>query len=139
METLRFRWHGPFTIDEARDFREYEDYGLYAITRIWENTETLHYIGMTYWQDFGNRLTQHNWWLSNIRGARVRVGYLELKQGQRTSEKRIKDAENLLIWCLEPPENTQNIRTYSGRDLALINLGKKGPIPRNIDSAYWDE
>ena len=139
METLRFRWYGPYTIEEANEFCEFEDYGLYQITRLWGNSETLLYIGMTYSQDFRKRLIQHDWWLSSIKGARVRLGYLELEKGQRTSYERIKDAENLLIWCLEPPENTQNIQTYSGRDLIIRNLGKKGPLPRTIDSNYWDE
>ena len=119
METLLFKWYGPYTIPEARDFRDFEDYGLYAITRLWGTSETLLYIGMTYAQDFGKRLVQHDWWLSSVKGARIRVGYIELKKGQRTSYQKIKDAENLLIWCLEPPENTQNINTYSGRELKI--------------------
>lgn len=137
METLRFRWYGPLSITDARNFRDFEDYGLYAITRVWGNSEKLLYVGMTYAQDFGKRLAQHDWWLSSVKGARVRVGYLELEKGQRTSYQRIKDAENLLIWCLEPPENTQNIRIYSGRELELINVGKRGSLPRKLDSNFW--
>ena len=67
METLRFRWYGPFTIEGALDFRDFEDYGLYAITRVWGNSEKLLYVGMTYAQDFGNRLAQHDWWLSSVK------------------------------------------------------------------------
>jgi len=140
METLRFRWYGPYRLDDAIDFREGSDYGLYAITRIWGNfPERLLYIGMTYWQDFGKRLSQHyRDWLGDARGVRVRFGYLMLQPGQRMSYARIRDAENLLIWCLEPPENTQGVRTYSGRNLRVINSGARGPIPRKVDIHCWE-
>jgi len=139
METLYFRWYGPYRLDETIEFRESSDYGLYAITRIWGNApEKLLYIGRVYWQDFGKRLSQHRReWLGNARGIRVRLGYLELEPGQRTSFERIRDAENLLIWCLEPRENKKGVQTYTGRDLRIINLGARGPLPRKVDIHCW--
>lgn len=140
METLRFRWYGPFKLEEVTEFREGSDYGLYAITRKWGSSpERLLYIGLVYWQDFGKRLSQHyRDWLTDARGVGVRLGYLELEIGQRTSFERIRDAENLLICYLQPPENTQGVQTYSGRDLCILNSGARGRIPKQIDTGFLE-
>lgn len=45
-----------------------------------------------------------------------------------------KDGENLLIRCLEPPENTQSIWTYSARDLRIITLEPEGFWPARLIS-----
>lgn len=139
METLKFRWYGPYTVEEARTIKDAADYGLYAITRQWGEREFLRYIGMTYWQNFARRMRHHDYWLNETLGARVRVGYIELEEGKKVSEQKVSDAESLLIWCLEPPENTQNKWTYSGRELKVVHLGDRGPLPRSVDSSYWDD
>ena len=46
-----------------------------------------------------------------------------------------KDGENLLIRCLEPPENTQSIWTYSGRDPHIINSGARGFLACTVSIA----
>ena len=121
LEEVEVEWHGPYNIDTALEyFQEYEDYGLYMITRKWgEYPEKILYIGLTYYQDFSTRLSQHQWWLSTIRGTvKVRVGYLI---EDRSSEKRLRDVENLLI-CWHSPEYNEK-----GTEPKLDFLITKGP------------
>lgn len=139
METLRIRWNGPYTIEEARTLRSEDDFGLYAVTRIWGEKEFLRYIGMTYWQNFARRMRRHDRWIKKTLGARIRVGYIEAEEGKKLTEQKVKDAESLLIWCLDPPENTMNRVRYTGRKLSVVNRGHKGPLPRKVDSSFWDD
>jgi hypothetical protein len=133
MEIIEVEWYGPYKIDTVvEEFFEDEDFGLYMITRKWgDYPEKILYIGLTYYQDFSTRLSQHQWWLSKERGTiKVRVGYL---QERRSSEKRLKDVENLLI-CWHSPEFNEKGLVYYGRDLRIINSGRRGPLDKVIDS-----
>ena len=133
MEEIEVEWYGPYKIDTVvKEFHEYEDFGLYMITRKWgEYPEKILYIGLTYYQDFSTRLSQHEWWLSGIRGtAKVRVGYLI---ENRSSEKRFRDVENLLI-CWHSPEYNEKGLVYRGRDLRIFNSGRRGPLDKIVDS-----
>ena len=133
MEEVEVEWHGPYNIETVLEyFDEYEDYGLYMVTRKWgEYSEKILYIGLTYRQDFSTRLSQHQSWLSITKGTvKVRVGYLI---ENRSSEKRLKDVENLLI-CWHRPEYNEKDLVYRGRDLRIINSGRRGPLDRIVDS-----
>jgi len=126
-------WHGPYNIDTVLGyFHEYEDYGVYMITRKWgKHAEKILYVGLTYRQDFGTRLYQHQSWLSKERGTiKVRVGYLI---ENKSSEKRLKDVENLLI-CWHSPEYNEKGLVYRGRNLRIINSGRRGPLEKIVDS-----
>ena len=63
MEEVEVEWYGPYKIDTViEEFHEYEDFGLYMITRKWgEYPEKILYIGLTYRQDLSTRLSQHQW------------------------------------------------------------------------------
>ena len=133
MEEVGIEWYGPYKIDTVvEEFHEYEDFGVYMITRRWgEYSEKILYIGLTYRQDFSTRLSQHQWWLSNTRGTiKVRVGYL---REEKSSEKRLKDVENLLI-CWHRPEYNEKNLVYHGRDLRIINSGRRGLLDKIVDS-----
>jgi hypothetical protein len=133
LEEVEVEWHGPYSVDTAlKYFHEYEDYGLYMITRKWgKYPEKVLYVGLTYLQDFSTRLSQHKWWLSITRGTiKIRVGYLI---ENRASEKRLKDVENLLI-CWYGPEYNEKGLIYHGRDLRIANSGRRGPLDKIIDS-----
>jgi hypothetical protein len=137
MEEVRIEWYGPYKIDSVQErFHEYEDFGVYMITRKWgEGPEKILYVGLTYRQDLGTRLSQHQWLPTTRGNVRVRIGYLIER---RPSGKRLKDVENLLICsCWWDADTTYNKRDYlyGGRDLRILNFGRRGPLDRTIDSA----
>ena len=138
MEEVEVEWYGPYKIDTVvEEFHEYEDFGLYMITRRWgEYPEKILYIGLTYSQDFSTRLSQHTWVYDEIGTLKVRVGYLLEK---RSSEKRLRDVENLLIYVYQPKYNDKGKSTYSGRDLKIINSGRRGPLDKEVDSSDYIE
>lgn len=140
MEEVEIEWYGPYKIDTVvEEFHEYEDFGVYMITRKWgKYAEKILYIGMTYRRDFAQRFSEH-WrdWLSEVIGTvKVRVGYLHEK---KSSEKRLRDVENLIIYVYEPEYNEIGKSTYSGRDLIIINSGRRGPLDREVDSSDYVE
>ena len=138
MEEVAIVWNGPYKIETVLDyFYESGDSGVYMITRKWgAGREKILYIGLTYYQDFSTRLSQHQYWISKLRGpVKVRVGYPVEKA---RSERRLKDIENLLICWHEPEYNETNF-IYNGRDLRIINSGRKGPLDKIIDSDNLDE
>lgn len=134
MEEVEIEWYGPYKVDTvAKEFFEDEDFGLYMITRKWgKYPEKILYIGMTYKGDFSQRLSAHKRdWLWAIKGTvKVRVGYL---QEERSSKKRLKDVENLEI-CWHSPKYNEKDLIYRGRDLRIINSGRKGPLDKIVDS-----
>ena len=134
MEEIEVEWYGPYKIDTVVEgFNEYEDFGVYMITRKWgDYPEKILYIGMTYLRDFSQRLYRHRLdWLYEVKGTvKVRIGYLS---EERSSEKRLSDVENLLI-CWHSPEYNKKKLLYRGRDLRIANSGRRGPLDKIVDS-----
>lgn len=92
---------------------------------------------MTYSRDFSQRLSEHLYWLFQVIGkAKVRVGYLV---EQRRSRKRLKDVESFLIFAYQPEYNEIGKWTYSGRDLRIINSGRRGPLRKEVNSSDYVE
>lgn len=138
MEIVKIFWSGPYSIDSAiGKFTNYDDYGVYMITRLWgKDSETILWIGQVYWRCFGERLAEHKrYWLNDLRGEiRVRTGKIRLTGNRKISKKRVNDVETLLINHGEPLENTQKISRYYGREMKIKNLGRKGPLDTEICS-----
>jgi hypothetical protein len=131
-------WTGPYTVD-SDDLRALADRsGVYAITqrRWWR--KTLLYIGMTYFQGFYKRITQHRrGWLSEVRGkVRVRVATVVPQRGSRISEKNLRDIEALLIFAHQPSRATRGTKNYNGRPgLRVVNRGRRGELAKRV----WEE
>jgi len=136
MEKVTILWSGPYSIDSAIErLRAYEDFGIYMVTRKWGQSETLVYIGLSYWSDFAERIQCHRReWLYDLRGIRVRIGRIRLGRGRIHSLERMRDVECLLIYVHQPIENVQCKSTYNGRELEIINLGRRGRLKRQIYS-----
>jgi len=135
MERVKIVWSGPYSVDSAVEkFRNYDDFGIYMITRKWGEIEKLLYIGRVYWRSFANRIAEHKRdWLSNLRGEiRVRIGKIKLGRGKIHSFERTDDIEKLLILAHEPEENYQSTLTCDVRDLKITNLGRKGPLLHEV-------
>lgn len=147
MERVRIFWSGPYTIDSViENFQDYEDYGIYMITRLWANSEYLIYIGQVYggpkgYRTFADRLAEHKRELiSTLRGTiRVRIGKITLSGNRRISAQRTNDVETLLIFAHLPTYNIQSTSWYYGRVMKITNIGRKGPLKQEIYSEDYRE
>lgn len=140
MEKVKIKWYGPFRVDSVvEQFNDYKDFGVYMITRDWGGySEKIVYIGMTYLLDFSTRLSEHRiYLLPQLRGnIRVRIGRLVEK---RSSQERLRNVENLLILKYTPEYNQKETSTYTGRDLRVVNLGRRGTLDRVIDTEEFED
>ena len=138
MEKVTIVWSGPYSIESAiRKLDREKDFGVYMIIREWKGKKTLLYIGSVYgdkyWRSFADRIAEHKReWLYDLRGIRIYVGRVKLQKGKRHSKKRIEDIECLLIYVHQPEENVRCMSSYTGRELKIINVGRRGPLFREI-------
>ncbi|GAB6152579.1 GIY-YIG nuclease family protein [Desulfosporosinus burensis] len=133
MQTITIQWSGAFSLERFDLCVLASDKGIYAISRIWGNWETLLYIGRTK-REFQKRLREHDAWLKLYRGQiKVRIGRIK-SPSMTFSEKLLADAECLLIISNETVENTSNVSTYSGRALTINNTGRRGLLEKWISS-----
>jgi len=141
LERVKIEWWGPYNLDSILQEYEWgqEDFGIYMITRKWgRGARSILYIGQTYWRDFGERLAEHEWWIQKERGRiKIRLGYAILGSGKISSSERLWDIENLLVYATQPRYNRQFKRGYYGRELKIINLKRRGPLPKQIDSRKY--
>jgi len=134
MQTITIEWYGAFNLERFNLCALASGNGIYAISRIWGDTETLLYIGRTK-REFQRRLREHDTWLKLYRGQiKVRLGHVESNR-MSFSERLLADAESLLIIWNETVENTSNVNTYSsGRALTINNIGRRGLLARKVSS-----
>ena len=134
MQTITIKWYGSYNLERINQYDLAFDKGIYAISRIWSDTETLLYIGRTK-REFQKRLSEHDTWLKQYRGQiKVGLGLVVLSPNMIFSEKLLADAESLLIIWNETVENTSNVNTYSGRALTINNIGRRGLLAKRISS-----
>ena len=107
-------WEGPFKFEDLVSIKEGEDYGVYQVYGqhpLYGNSVLL-YIGQANKQTFGVRLGQEEWWLEERDPKNIEF-YLGRFAGQKSVsdeewEKRIDQAEKLLIYAHQPVYNISN-------------------------------
>lgn len=136
METVKIIWGGPYNVDSViKKLRGKRDFGIYMITRKWGASKSLLNIGLTYWRDFAERLAEHRrGMLRDLRGIRIRVGRVKLERGKLQSLERTEDVECLLIYVHQPEYNVRCKSSYNGRELKIVNVGRSGPLKKQIYS-----
>lgn len=140
MENIIINWSGPYGIENLNKYDIAYNSGIYAISRVWGNNETLLYLGKTV-RDFATRLDEHQVaWVNAIQGQiKVRVGVLEFEQGRIYSKKKLGDVEALLINWHKPQYNTMSKNYYYGRrKLTVINRGRKGALSTKVSTEYFE-
>ncbi|ABR48422.1 hypothetical protein Amet_2264 [Alkaliphilus metalliredigens QYMF] len=134
MQEIILKWFGPYDLERIQLYDLAFDKGIYMISRIWGEKETLLYIGRTK-REFQKRLKEHDVWIKQYRGQiKIRLGLIMLHPDTKFSEKLLADVEALLIILNKTVENTSNTSTYSGRALTINNTGRRGLLDKRITS-----
>lgn len=133
MQHITVKWYGPYNFERLHLHDVAVENGIYAISRVWGDTETLLYIGKTE-RDFKRRIKEHERWLKDYRGqVKLRLGKL---LDTKNSAELLADVEALLIILNESVVNTRNTDSYSGRPLIIHNRGRRGLIDKIV--SYYD-
>lgn len=136
MESIVIDWKGPYRVENLNKYEVAYEYGLYTISRVWNNHESLIYIGKTE-RDFATRIKEHcKGWLGDVRGQiRVRIGILNFESNKHFSSYKLSDVESLLIVTHIPKNNYINTVNYYGRnDLIVINKGRRGSLKSRVNT-----
>jgi hypothetical protein len=130
MDWFQIEWMGPYPIETAESREEAKQFGIYTIYEKNPKGLKLIYIGETYSQTFGKRLKQHRKdWLYRTENKKViHFGLVKLVDGKKISQAKVFDIEASLINAHVPPYNTVSKHGYGGRDILVINTGKKGEL-----------
>lgn len=140
MEKITINWSGPYRFGNIGEYGVEYSNGIYAITRVWGDSEKLLYLGETV-RGFTARLNKHQKeWLDGVRRQiKVRFGVLEFEQGRKYSKSKRSNVEELLINWHKPLYNTKSTNNYYGRDnLIVINKGRRGLLKKKISTADFD-
>lgn len=152
---ITINWSRPIPWDE-RDLYEAIETGpgVYAISRIFGNKETLLYIGETKRESFKKRMdehvTDHNKGKEeflNLRGRKyVRFGHIDGFQGydEITMKRILRNTETHLIWNYNPQENRKQLATATiWKQLDITNRGSSWIFSRktirNTDNVIFDK
>jgi len=146
MHLVKLRWHGPFKIDEIFEL-DYEvlEYieGFYTFL----HKSKIIYVGQVYYKSLRDRIKEHlcgdslwkwikrNYGLKNIS---IKIAEIEHVSQKRITKKLVNDIEALLIATQQPEGNIQATKTYWGRDLKIVNLGNKDPLPETLSTDMLD-
>lgn len=142
---VRIEWEGPFSVQDILRLNDNDqDYGLYQIygRHVIFGPGALLYIGIARDQTLATRFRQHQAeWLTNEEGVAVRVG--RIVSGDYAHEppnwpdwcQLLTDAEALEIYSHAPPYNASNISEYKGQPLRIINIGERGSLLAECESA----
>ncbi|MCJ8326247.1 MAG: hypothetical protein MJK08_04010 [Campylobacterales bacterium] len=138
IKNIKIEWTYPVNYHNALAHRLSSEIGLYQISRLFGENETLLYIGIvkSFNRTFKKRLIEHQYWLNEYRGTiKVRFGTIQGKQGLTITPQLIEDAESVLIYELNPLENTQKTSGYFiNKDLEVENIGYRGFLPKTVSS-----
>lgn len=167
MRELVFIWEGPFEISDVLKGehisspyhrrvaswrggsrgprpRNVDDFGLYVITRKGFFSEKIQYIGLTYRENFEERLKAHlrnkRWLHDDLSAYQIRLGYHTKESNERTTLAKIADAEAALIDVLWDSGLRNKKRERPNSEKYLKNLGKNGPLPSELyDNPFTGE
>ena len=97
----------------------------------------IQYVGITYTQSFEKRIGQHLQSMSRFGAvlpetAHRYVALVEPKKYKRVSRKMLEEIESLLIWIIKPEGNSVKKTPYTGRDIAIQNVGATFGIPEYL-------
>ncbi|MGE4511701.1 MAG: hypothetical protein AB7D43_11435 [Sulfurimonadaceae bacterium] len=138
VKNIKIEWTYPVEYNNALKHDLSSEIGLYQISRLFGENETLLYLGIVKSSNrtFKTRLAEHDYWLKEYKGTiKVRFGTIQRKQGLKINSQLIEDAESVLIYELKPIENTQKTCSYFiNKELEVENIGYRGFLPKIVSS-----
>ena len=145
-ELIYIHWDGPFSLKQVEQFTAGTDFGIYQIygDHVVYGQNVLLYIGMAAWQEFGQRIPQHQWHLDSTLGA-VQVYRGRLAGDMTPSAEMWNDligiAERLLIYAHYPAYNTQKDfgSDPSFQKIHIVNLGSYRSLLPEVSGTRWAE
>lgn len=142
---IHIDWAGPFTTDEASTFKSETDFGIYLYygDHPVYGANVLLYIGKAEKQNFGTRVSQHNWptWIPG--NTELFFGRICCEAPIENSEweTRINLAERILIFSHSPAFNTSNLnnvgRHNGDEDVRILNWGKRKSLLPEASLSRW--
>jgi hypothetical protein len=129
---IKIKWSKPYSFEEVFECEDIDDRGLYCISHVFEENESIIYIGKTM-SSFRSRLKRHGEdWVDSYEGDKlVRLGRII---GRRFTSRIVSHAENALIFELAPQQNTMSIKSYTYKQEYIIhNVGNRGLLPSKVD------
>ena len=139
---ITIKWSYPKEIDNVIVSDEANGIGIYYISRMFGDKETLLYIGKST-ASFRSRLENHKTeWLDSYRGAKyVRLGTIVEPKNLSAYDMAgyINDAEKTIIFYMKEIEKhelkanvTSTRSTYVIEDLIINNIGYRGELPKQL-------
>lgn len=132
---IKINWSKPYTFEEVLKCLEGDGRGLYCISRIFGENESIIYIGKAT-NTFKSRLKRHGKnWIDLYKGDKlVRLGTIIERP---YSERVVTHAENALIYELKPQQNTMSSKGYTYRQEYIVHsFGNRGKLPAIVDMRY---
>ncbi len=141
-KSVTIKWSYPIRLDKIMQKECMNDIGLYYISRVFGNRESILYIGKTTYS-FGSRLESHcKDWIDSYRGEKyVRLG--RIVEPSNLSPDRLKqlinDSEKTIIFYMNNEDkhdlvanivSTQS--TYPIENLIIKNIGYRGQLPKEL-------
>lgn len=144
MEDIHIDWQGPFSLEQALQFQNRTDYGLYQYygEHPVYGQNVLLYLGSATKQSLGKRLSQHNWHLWSATPVEIYVGRLctEKPIGAMEAQKKLCIAESVLLFSHSPSFNTSNLNSigYKGNDVRVLNWGRRKSLFPEVSISRWE-
>jgi hypothetical protein len=141
-QVVKLKWYGSFGTDEiyTSDLRVFENIdGFYMFL----HKSKILYLGQVYFKSLRKRLQEHLrndplWiWIKRNYDPEfisIKIAEIENLGQERITKELINDIESLLIALEQPEGNIQSKRAYCGRDLKIVNLGKRNPLPKTLST-----
>ena len=136
MEEVRLEWRGPYRLEHVSEREASWEHSIYAISRRWRWSESLLYIGQSYFQCMSDRIwCDENKWIYQYTGEiLIRFSKIVLDEGYKHSQQLTNDIEEILIYSEQPIHNIQHKESYRGRPLQMWNEGQRGVLDEYICS-----
>lgn len=139
---ITIKWSYPKEFDSVLGSQAVEGVGIYYISRIFGDKETLLYIGKST-ASFRSRLKNHKEeWLDSYKGTKyVRLGTIVEPKNLSAYDMAgyINDAEKTIIFYMKEIEKhelkanvTSTRSTYVIEDFIINNIGYRGELPKQL-------
>ncbi len=168
-DTIRIKWEGPNSLNDMGyveeeqkyskknqmfnndplDFGIYQIYGQHPVY----GSSVLLYIGKAQDQTFAKRISQEAWeYNEDYKNIQIYLGriynednYSANKKGDSEWNKRISQAEKMLIYAHEPAGNSSNILNVSTKqkelksleNIRVLNYGQYRSLMPEISGEIW--